>query len=135
MRTYIAFAGGLLSAALLTMCIGGAVKAASSTPSDMANRMAVLEQKVHHLESLLATGDVTSTASLNSRERTTMESGKRVMISAGDDISLITCDASLMLKKDGKIVLKGKSITIEGDVAGVKPTSDIQVKGAKATEN
>lgn len=135
MRTYIAFAAGLLSAAVLISSIGGAVKAASSMPSDMANRMAVLEQKVHHLESLLATGDVTSTASLNSRERTTMASGKRVMISAGDDISLTTGDASLILKKDGKIILKGKAITIVGDMAGVKPTSDIQVKGAKATEN
>ena len=56
--------------------------------------------------------------------------GKRFKV--GDEITLKTGDASIVMKKDGTIALKGKDISIEGSgKISVKASSDVVVKGSK----
>ncbi len=58
------------------------------------------------------------------------------MVDAGDSITIKTGDASITMKKDGTIVIKGKDITIEGSgKINVKATSDIVMKGSKIKQN
>jgi hypothetical protein len=54
----------------------------------------------------------------------------------GDEIVLKTGDASIVLKKDGTITIKGKTITIDGsgDVR-IKATRDMVLKGQKILQN
>jgi type VI secretion system secreted protein VgrG len=45
-------------------------------------------------------------------------------------------DASITLKKDGTIVIKGKDITLEGSgKINVKASGDLVMKGSKIAEN
>jgi type VI secretion system secreted protein VgrG len=62
--------------------------------------------------------------------------GKNLTISAGDSISITTGSASITMKKDGTIVIKGKDITVEGSgKINVKASSDIVMKGSKILQN
>ena len=51
---------------------------------------------------------------------------KNFVVDAGDSITIKTGDASITMKKDGTIAIKGKDITIEG-------SGKINVKGRSAT--
>jgi type VI secretion system secreted protein VgrG len=58
--------------------------------------------------------------------------GKNLSITAGDSITITTGSASISMKKDGTIVIKGKDITINGSgKINVKASSDVVVKGSK----
>ena len=47
-----------------------------------------------------------------------------------------TGDASIAMKKDGTIIIKGKDITIEGSgKINVKADADITLKGSKIEQN
>ncbi len=62
--------------------------------------------------------------------------GKKFFLQAGDEIVLQTGSASLILKKDGTIQLKGKDITISGSgKIGIKASSDVTIKGSKINQN
>lgn len=62
--------------------------------------------------------------------------GKKLYIEAGDQITLKTGDASLLMKSDGTIELKGANITIVGSgKVGIKASGDLVLKGAKITSN
>jgi len=62
--------------------------------------------------------------------------GKRLSIDAADEIVLRTGSATLSMKKNGDIVLKGKNITLEGSgKINVKASSDVIIKGSKVTNN
>ena len=62
--------------------------------------------------------------------------GKKFYLEAGDEITLKTGDASLTMKKDGTIQLKGKDITVIGSgKIGIKASSDMTLKGSKIAEN
>jgi len=62
--------------------------------------------------------------------------GKNFRLSAVDSISLVSGSASITLKKDGTIVIKGKDITIDGSGRiGVKAGSEVVVKGSKILNN
>jgi len=62
--------------------------------------------------------------------------GKNLVIDAGDSVSIKTGSASLTMKKDGTIVLKGKDIQIEGSgKIKVKASSDVVIKGSKVGVN
>jgi type VI secretion system secreted protein VgrG len=62
--------------------------------------------------------------------------GKNLVIDAGDSISITTGSASITMKKDGTIVIKGKDITVEGSgKINVKASSDIVMKGSKILQN
>jgi len=61
---------------------------------------------------------------------------KNLTIDAGDSITIKTGSASITMKKDGTISIKGKNITIEGSgKINVKASSDIVMKGSKIQQN
>jgi type VI secretion system secreted protein VgrG len=58
--------------------------------------------------------------------------GKNFVVDAGDSVTIKTGSASITMKKDGTIAIKGKDITIEGSgKINVKASSDVVVKGSK----
>ncbi|HET7795846.1 MAG TPA: type VI secretion system tip protein TssI/VgrG [Rhizobacter sp.] len=62
--------------------------------------------------------------------------GKNLKITAADSITLTTGSASITMKKDGTITIKGKDITIDGSgKINVKAGSDIVMKGSKILQN
>jgi type VI secretion system secreted protein VgrG len=62
--------------------------------------------------------------------------GKNFTLSAGDSITLSTGSASITMKKDGTIVIRGKDITIDGSGAiNVKASKNVVVKGQKILQN
>lgn len=62
--------------------------------------------------------------------------GKNLVIEAGDSITIKTGSASISMKKDGTIVIKGKDITIDGSgKINAKAGSDIVMKGSKILQN
>jgi len=61
---------------------------------------------------------------------------KKFYLEAGDELTLKSGDASITLKKDGTIQIKGKGITIVGsDKIGIKASADLVLKGSKIAEN
>jgi type VI secretion system secreted protein VgrG len=66
----------------------------------------------------------------------TLEVGKKLGAKAGDEISLQCGDASITLKKNGEIVIKGKDIKLDGSgKVDVKAASDLTLKGSSIKEN
>ena len=66
----------------------------------------------------------------------TLDVGKILEINAGDSISIKTGSASLVMKKDGTIELKGKNITIEGGgKIDIKASGKMTLKGSQIAEN
>jgi type VI secretion system secreted protein VgrG len=62
--------------------------------------------------------------------------GKNLVISAADSISITTGSASITMKKDGTITIKGKDITIEGSgKINAKASNNIVMKGSKILQN
>jgi type VI secretion system secreted protein VgrG len=62
--------------------------------------------------------------------------GKNLVVTAADSVSITTGSASITMKKDGTIVIKGKDITIEGSGAiNAKASKDIVMKGSKILQN
>ncbi len=62
--------------------------------------------------------------------------GKKYYLEAGDELTLKTGDASITMKKDGTITIKGKDITIQGSgKIGIKASSDVVIKGSKIANN
>lgn len=61
---------------------------------------------------------------------------KNLIVDAGDSISITTGSASITMKKDGTIFIKGKDITIEGSgQIDVKASKNIVMKGSKILQN
>ena len=62
--------------------------------------------------------------------------GKKFLLDAGDQITIVTGSASITMKKDGTITIKGKDITLDGSgKINVKASSDVVIKGSKITQN
>ena len=58
------------------------------------------------------------------------------MLKAGDSITLQTGAASITMKKDGTIAIRGKNISIDGSGAiNVKAAKNIVMKGQKILQN
>jgi len=69
-------------------------------------------------------------------ENDTLKVIKNFLLDAGDSITLKTGSASITLKKDGKITIKGRDITIDGaGKVNIKASSDVAIKGSKITQN
>lgn len=69
-------------------------------------------------------------------EDNTLKVGKNYVLEAADSITLKTGSASITMKKDGTITIKGKDITVEGSgKINVKASSDIVMKGSKILQN
>lgn len=59
-----------------------------------------------------------------------------LVIDAGDSVTIKTGSASITMKKDGTITIKGKDITIDGSgKINVKASSDVVIKGSKVGIN
>ncbi len=62
--------------------------------------------------------------------------GKKFSLVAGDQIQLETGNASITMKKDGTITIKGKDIKISGSgKITIKADSDVVMKGSKISQN
>jgi len=62
--------------------------------------------------------------------------GKNLVIDAGDAVTIKTGSASIEMKKDGTITIKGKDITIDGSgKINVKASKDVVIKGSKILQN
>jgi type VI secretion system secreted protein VgrG len=69
-------------------------------------------------------------------EKDSLTVGKDLLIDAGDEITIKTGSASITMKKDGTIAIKGKDITLEGDgKINAKASGDVILKGTKVTHN
>lgn len=83
-------------------------------------------------ETLSVMGKRTQTVSKDDQ----LQVGKRLMITAADEIVLKSGQASLTLKKNGDIVLKGKNLQLDGSgKINVKASSNLVLKGSKITGN
>lgn len=61
---------------------------------------------------------------------------KKITINAGDQISITTGSASIVMKKDGTITIKGKNISIQGSgKINVKADGNVIMKGQKILQN
>jgi type VI secretion system secreted protein VgrG len=61
---------------------------------------------------------------------------KKLIVSAADSITFTSGKASITMKKDGTIVIKGKDITIEGSgKINAKATGNLVMKGSKIQQN
>ena len=61
---------------------------------------------------------------------------KAISINADEEITIKTGDASIALKKDGTITIKGKDVTLQGSgKVNVKADSDLVLKGSKIAGN
>jgi type VI secretion system secreted protein VgrG len=62
--------------------------------------------------------------------------GKNLVIDAGDSVTIKTGSASITMKKDGTITIKGKDITLDGSgKINVKASGDVVIKGSKVGLN
>lgn len=62
--------------------------------------------------------------------------GKTLTVDVADSITIKTGSASITMKKDGTILIKGKDITLDGTgKVNVKASSDVVVKGSKVNMN
>jgi type VI secretion system secreted protein VgrG len=65
-----------------------------------------------------------------------IEVGKKLQINVGDEIVIKTGQASITMKKNGDITIKGKNLTLNGTgKVNVKATRDVIVKGSKISQN
>jgi type VI secretion system secreted protein VgrG len=61
---------------------------------------------------------------------------KKILIDGGEEIMLKSGSASILLQKDGTILIKGKNVTIEGSAKiNVTAKSDLILKGSKISGN
>ncbi len=66
----------------------------------------------------------------------TLSVGKNLAIVAGDEIVIKTGSASITMKKNGDIMIRGKNISVQGSgKVNVKASSDITMKGSKIKQN
>ena len=96
--------------------------------------------KVAGDEQVAITGDQTTKISKGRKTEVTnddlLKVGKNHVIDAGESITLKTGSASITMKKDGTITIKGKDITIQGSgKVNVKASSDVIIKGSKVLQN
>jgi type VI secretion system secreted protein VgrG len=62
--------------------------------------------------------------------------GEKLAVLAGDEITLKTGSASIVMKKDGTITIKGKNIKLQGSgKIDIKASSKITMKGSKISQN
>ena len=61
---------------------------------------------------------------------------KTIDIESGDAVTISVGDASITLKKNGDILIKGGEITIQGSrKINVKANSDVTIKGSNIRDN
>ena len=87
------------------------------------NACAALIKEVMVTETAIAKDDV-------------LQVGKKLQINVADEIVIKTGDATISMKKNGDITIKGKNITLNGsDKINVKASSNVVLKGSKISQN
>ena len=91
-------------------------------------------------DSLTVAGDSTVRIGRNSHIKVesnqAWSAGKNIVVKAGDSLELVCGAASILLKKDGTVVIKGKDITLDASgKINVKGNSDVVIKGSKLSQN
>jgi type VI secretion system secreted protein VgrG len=82
------------------------------------------------------TVEITGKRSLKVGKEEFIEIGKKLSITVADEISIVTGDASITMKKNGDITIKGKNITLDGSgKVNVKASGDVIIKGSKIAQN
>ncbi|HEY4184307.1 MAG TPA: type VI secretion system tip protein TssI/VgrG [Polyangia bacterium] len=62
--------------------------------------------------------------------------GAKMVIDVTDELTLKSGDASIILKKNGDITIKGKNITVDGSgKVNIKASGDVVIKGSKIAGN
>jgi type VI secretion system secreted protein VgrG len=80
--------------------------------------------------------EVSGARTVNIGKNDTLNVGKKLVVDAADEITFKTGDASMTMKKDGTITIKGKDITLNGSgKINVKASGDVVMKGSKVTQN
>jgi type VI secretion system secreted protein VgrG len=66
----------------------------------------------------------------------TLSVSKKLAVDAGEEVEIVTGSASLTMKQDGTITIKGKNITLNGDGdITIKAGGNVVIKGSKVTQN
>jgi type VI secretion system secreted protein VgrG len=82
------------------------------------------------------TNDVSNDRNSSVGNNDTLQVSKKLSIDAGEEITITTGQASISMKKDGTIAIKGKDISIEGSgEINVKASKNITMKGQKILQN
>jgi type VI secretion system secreted protein VgrG len=91
-----------------------------------------LATKIGKKESL----DVGDSRSVNVAKDETIKIGKKLIVTVGDEFQLKVGSASVTLKKDGSVTIKGKDIKLDGSgKINVKASSDVTIKGSQIKQN
>ena len=62
--------------------------------------------------------------------------GKKLLINAGDEITIVTGKAKIQMKKNGDITISGKNVNIKGSGGiNAKASKAVVLKGSKVTQN
>jgi type VI secretion system secreted protein VgrG len=82
------------------------------------------------------TEEVSKDRSVTIGSNDTLGVAKKLTITAGDSITLTTGAASIVMRKDGTIIISGKDITVDGSGAiNVKASKNVVMKGQKILQN
>ncbi|MDE2448832.1 MAG: type VI secretion system tip protein VgrG [Gammaproteobacteria bacterium] len=66
----------------------------------------------------------------------TLSVGKKLAIDAGEEVVIVTGSASITMKQDGTITVKGNNITLSGDGdITIKAGGNVVIKGSKVSQN
>ena len=80
--------------------------------------------------------DVGQNRTTGIKQNDSLDVGQNFSLTAGDSITLTTGSASITMKKDGTIMIRGKDITIDGSGAiNIKASRNVVVKGQKILQN
>jgi len=99
-----------------------------------------LTETVDKDKSVTVSGEVTQSyeknQSLSVGKDYKQQVDKKILISAGDEVTVITGDAKIQMKKNGDITVKGKNITLDASgKINIKAGGNVVIKGAKITQN
>jgi type VI secretion system secreted protein VgrG len=73
---------------------------------------------------------------VSTAESDSIKAGKNLTLTAGDQITIQTGQASITMKKDGTITIKGKDISLDGSgKINVKASGNVTIKGSKVNQN
>ncbi len=117
------------------------VNQSNSIGADQTTKVGAKQSNTIGADRALSVGGAQNTSVAKARstkvgEDDVLSVGKNLKIDAADSITLTTGSASISMKKDGTIVIKGKDITIDGSgKINAKASSDIVMKGSKILQN
>jgi len=110
------------------------------TIESLKQQVEVLTQKVNALSTLVQTAPVAGLQSdrdlaLSSRRDSEWTSRKKLILTGDDAVLIKSGAASIELRKDGSIRIRGQDIDILGSTINVKGSQNVTIKGSKISSN